>query len=107
VAETSIRISRPLNSPWFRLLIDDVFQDWTTPADAQKHLRGMLEGMLMGTTELLLRAEIRALRDVCEDALEFVRGYEDVVDGDYGQPAPNKAMRLAMNIKEALEGKRG
>jgi len=89
------------------LRIDDMFQGWAPPADVLTHLRGVLEGMLMGNTELLLRAEIRALRDVCEDALEFMRGYEDVVDGDYGQPAPNKAMRLAMDIKEALEGKRG
>lgn len=33
---------------------------------------------------------------------EFVDGYVDVVDGDYGEPAPNKSMRLASEIDEVL-----
>jgi len=37
-----------------------------------------------------------------EDADEFVDGQVDVVDGDYGQPAPNRAMILQRTIREAL-----
>jgi hypothetical protein len=37
-----------------------------------------------------------------EDALEFIESYVDVVDGDYGQPAPNKAMQVSQTILHAL-----
>lgn len=38
-----------------------------------------------------------------EEALEFIEGYVDVVDGDYGIPAPNKAMKLQRLLLEAQE----
>ena len=35
-------------------------------------------------------------------ALEFVEDQEDVVDGDYGVPKPNRAMQIAIEIREVL-----
>jgi len=37
-----------------------------------------------------------------EEALEFAEDQEDVVDGDYGFPAPNRAMLLAQSLRAAL-----
>lgn len=45
---------------------------------------------------------LSALYDVLTDAREFIDDQIDVVDGSYGQPEPNKAMRLAQEIDEAL-----
>ena len=48
------------------------------------------------------------LLDALHDARAFIDGQIDVVDGDYGIPEPNKAMRLAGLIDEAIakaEGK--
>jgi len=35
---------------------------------------------------------------------EFIEPHVDVVDGDYGEPAPNKAMRLVSMIDESIHG---
>jgi hypothetical protein len=35
---------------------------------------------------------------------EYLEGQMDVVDGDYGQPAPNKAMQLVHMIDERIHG---
>jgi hypothetical protein len=53
----------------------------------------------MHTPRLLVTADIE---QALIDALEFVERYEDVVDGDYGEPAPNRAMTLAQNLREVL-----
>jgi len=42
------------------------------------------------------------LIEAAEEALEFLEDQEDVVDGDYGIPEPNKAMRIASRLREAL-----
>jgi hypothetical protein len=49
------------------------------------------------------------LRGALEDVRELIEGYVDVVDGDYGQPRPNKAMRAVRVIDAALwrEGVKG
>ena len=39
--------------------------------------------------------------EVIAYAREFVDGYIDVVDGDYGVPRPNKAMQIAQRLDEA------
>lgn len=39
-------------------------------------------------------------------ALAFIEDQSDVIDGDYGEPAPNRAMQLASEIKEVLEPQR-
>lgn len=42
-----------------------------------------------------LEAALREVRDLLD-------GYVDVTDGDYGQPAPNKAMQAQQAIDDAL-----
>jgi hypothetical protein len=44
----------------------------------------------------------RALADALREVLEYFEDREDVVDGDYGQPKPNEAMRQAQMIRAAL-----
>lgn len=49
-------------------------------------------------------ARIRRLEAALEECLEYFEDNSDVVDSDYGEPAPNKEMRLASTIKETLHG---
>jgi hypothetical protein len=49
-------------------------------------------------------AELEADLLECRDYLE---GHVDVVDGDYGEPAPNRAMQLVSMIDESLLGPGG
>lgn len=47
----------------------------------------------------------RQLADVYEalnDAIEHIGGEVDVVDGDYGEPEPNAAMKLHGKLNNAL-----
>lgn len=47
----------------------------------------------------------RQLADVYEalnDAIEHIGGEVDVVDGDYGAPEPNAAMKLSGKLNNAL-----
>lgn len=37
-----------------------------------------------------------------ESALEYFEDRQDVVDGPYGEPAPNKEMRLVQELRAAL-----
>ena len=41
--------------------------------------------------------------DLLQDLSEFLADLEDVVDGSYGIPAPNRAMQLRQRIEELLE----
>jgi hypothetical protein len=48
------------------------------------------------------------LVDLLSDIAEELDRYSDVLDGDYGEPRPNWAMRLRQRIDDAivsLEGK--
>jgi hypothetical protein len=49
---------------------------------------------------------VARLESALNSCLEYLDNYVDVVDGDYGVPAPNKAMQLVNEINEAL-GKGG
>jgi hypothetical protein len=40
--------------------------------------------------------------EALQEALEFVEGYEDVKDGAYGEPQPNRAMTLASMLRETI-----
>lgn len=52
-----------------------------------------------------LTAQVERLRGALEQALEYFENREDVIDGDYGQPAPNKEMTLAQELRSALSTK--
>lgn len=43
------------------------------------------------------------IKDILRDAIDFISGYEDVIDGDYGEPRPNAAMMLNERLREELE----
>jgi hypothetical protein len=38
--------------------------------------------------------------DVLDEVAEFLDNYVDVVDGDYGEPRPNRAMSLQQRVQE-------
>ena len=48
------------------------------------------------------RLRILVLEELLERCAEFLDGYSDVVDGDYGEPEPNNAMRLLTAINEEI-----
>ena len=49
-------------------------------------------------------ARIRELEAVLEQALEYFEDRYDVVDGDYGEPRPNKEMSMGQMIDIMLHG---
>ncbi len=57
-----------------------------------------------------LRAAYQRIKMLEADLLEcreFLEGQVDVVDGDYGEPSPNRAMQLVTMIDESLYGQGG
>ena len=48
------------------------------------------------------RQRIAVLEELLERCAEFLDDYSDVNDGDYGEPEPNKAMRLLSAINEEI-----
>lgn len=57
-----------------------------------------------------LRAAYQAIDRLRADLLEcreYIEDHVDVVDGDYGEPAPNRAMALVSMIDESLHGPGG
>jgi hypothetical protein len=54
---------------------------------------------------IALRKRIARLEADLLECREFLEGYVDVVDGDYGEPSPNRAMRLVTQIDETLNGR--
>ena len=49
-----------------------------------------------------LHQRICELEDMLDRCAEFIDGQVDVQDGDYGEPEPNKAMRLMTAIREVV-----
>ena len=47
---------------------------------------------------------IATLEADLNECLEYFQDHSDVNDGDYGEPSPNKEMRLASMIQESLHG---
>jgi hypothetical protein len=45
---------------------------------------------------------IKYLEAELNECLEYFEDHSDVVDGDYGEPAPNKEMQMTTSIKMAL-----
>jgi len=48
------------------------------------------------------RLRIKKLEALLADCAEFLEPYSDVVDGSYGEPAPNAAMALLSAINEEI-----
>ena len=48
------------------------------------------------------RLRIKKLEALLADCAEFLEPYSDVVDGSYGEPAPNAAMSLLSQINEEI-----
>ena len=46
--------------------------------------------------------EIDNLKSVLHEVRDLIEGYVDVIDGDYGVPAPNKAMKAVQIIDDIL-----
>jgi hypothetical protein len=49
-----------------------------------------------------LAAAAPAMLAALQEVSDYLDGLVDVVDGDYGQPAPNKAMTLKQEVDEAI-----
>jgi hypothetical protein len=57
-------------------------------------------GDVMAT--IRMRKHVGALRRVLLELEEYFEDRADVIDGDYGQPRPNREMQLLTEIKDAL-----
>lgn len=55
----------------------------------------------------LLREMFIDMHSALYSVLDELDGKIDVVDGDYGEPSPNWAMRLTTEIEEALGESKG
>jgi len=67
-----------------------------TTTDRVETLHSLLDDAAKKVGEQRLR--ILVLEELLERCAAFLDGYSDVVDGDYGEPEPNKAMRLLSEI---------
>jgi hypothetical protein len=71
-----------------------------TTTDRVETLHSLLDDAAKKVGEQRLR--ILVLEELLERCAEFLDGYSDVVDGDYGVPEPNEAMRLFTEITEEI-----
>lgn len=46
---------------------------------------------------------IHEMMDAAEYAVEALDNYSDVIDGEYGQPEPNRAMEAMSWLRDKLE----
>ena len=60
----------------------------------------MPEAERKSNAALIVRAP--EMQAALEEVLEYLARFEDVVDGDYGEPQANEAMNLANMIRETL-----
>jgi hypothetical protein len=51
---------------------------------------------------MLTRTQLADILDALSGARDLLDGQIDVVDGDYGEPAPNRAMTVCAHIDEAM-----
>jgi thioester reductase-like protein len=69
-------------------------------------LQGKLSASVEATKEEL-RAAYQRIQQLEADLIEcreYLEDHVDVVDGDYGEPRPNRAMQLVSLIDESLHG---
>lgn len=64
------------------------------------HISGITREEAAANARLI--AALPDLIEALQDAREFIDGQIDVVDGDYGEPSPNRAMSLAQLIDDVL-----
>ena len=69
-------------------------------SDRVETLHSLLDDAAKKVGEQRLR--ILVLEELLERCAEFLDSYSDVVDGDYGEPEPNNAMRLLTAINEEI-----
>ncbi len=51
---------------------------------------------------MLTRTQLADILEALEAAREHLDGEIDIVDGDYGEPRPNRAMSICNRIDEAM-----
>lgn len=51
---------------------------------------------------MLTRTQLADILEALEAARDHLDGEIDVVDGDYGQPEPNRAMVICQQLDEAM-----
>ena len=73
-------------------------------ADTTEDRVAMLHGLLNDAATKVgqQRKMIHELIDLLGRCAEFIEPYADVVDGAYGEPAPNAAMSLLSAINEEI-----
>ena len=71
-----------------------------TTTDRVETLHSLLDDAAKKVGEQRLR--ILVLEELLERCAELIEPYVDVVDGDYGEPEANKAMRLFTEINEEI-----
>ncbi len=47
--------------------------------------------------------DINGVLDVLTELEDYLDNYVDVDDGPYGEPVPNRAMRLMVGVQDAIE----
>jgi len=73
--------------------------------DLVKRLRATTDGATVNPDGPAAAGRIEKLENLFHAILEYLEDQADVVDGDNGIPAPNRAMALLVWTKHALEGK--
>lgn len=58
------------------------------------------KGVQMATSKAVVHGDVI---EALTQALEYFENLEDVSDGDYGEPRPNREMSLAQMCRDALE----
>lgn len=61
----------------------------------------------LAAINLSLARENVAMRSALQEAEEYLDDRSDVIDGDYGEPHPNREMRLLTEVRAALGLERG
>jgi hypothetical protein len=67
-------------------------------------LSGYITDPFIGNELERLQKRVRVLEADLAECLDYFKDRYDVVDGDYGHPAPNKEMRLGRMIEQTIFG---
>lgn len=51
----------------------------------------------------MTKSQLGEIMDTLAECSDFLDNYVDVVDGDYGEPRPNRAMSLHSRVESAIE----